>query len=147
MSISTDSKGHFDIHTTPSTLLRCHDPAEIFMGGDKNVRSDLIFPNPVVMGLLYVEDGILQKAFLPTKISIFRDRLKTSIVAVYGSYYSLTPIKINHRNILVMPIAYSVVTTTTSTLVSMSEVFFRIRTALFPTPILIYRVGYHSIIA
>ena len=147
MSITTDSKGHFDMHTTPSTLLRCHDPTEIFMGGDRNVRSDLIFPNPVVMGLLYVEDGILQKAFLPTKISIFRDRLKTSIVAVYESYYSLTPIKINHRNILVMPIAYPVVTTTTSTLVSMSEVFFRIRTALFPTPILIHRVGYHSIIA
>ena len=69
------------------------------MGGDRNVRSDLIFSHPSVVGLLYVEDSILQKAFLPTKISNFSDRLKTSVVAVCGSCSSSTPIKINHRNL------------------------------------------------
>ena len=69
------------------------------MGGDRNIRSDLIFSHPSVVGLLYVEDSILQKAFLPTKISNFSDRLKTSVVAVCGSCYSSTPIKINHRNL------------------------------------------------
>ena len=69
------------------------------MGGDRNVRSNLIFSHPSVVGLLYVEDGILQKAFLPTQISNFRDRLKTSVVAVCGSCSSATTIKINHRNI------------------------------------------------
>ena len=46
-----------------------------------------------------MEDGILQKAFLPTKISNFSDKLKTSVVAVCGSCYSPTPIKINHQNL------------------------------------------------
>ena len=73
------------MQTTPSTFLRYYDPIEIFMGGDRNVHSDLIFSHPSVVGLFYVEDGILPKAFLPTKISNFRDRLKTSVVAVFGS--------------------------------------------------------------
>ena len=99
MSTSTDSKNLFDSQTTPSIFPRYHEPIEIFMGGDRNVRSDLIFSHPFVVGLLYVEGGILQKSFLPTKISNFRDRLKTSVVAVCGSCSSPTPIKINHRNL------------------------------------------------
>ena len=46
-----------------------------------------------------MEDGILQKAFLPTKISNFSDKLKTSVVAVCGSCSSPTLIKINYRNL------------------------------------------------
>ena len=46
-----------------------------------------------------MEDGILQKEFLLTKISNFRDRLKTFVVAVCGYCSSPTPIKINHRNL------------------------------------------------
>ena len=99
MSTSLDPKGLFDSQVSPSTFLRYHDPIEIFMGGDRNVRFDLIFSQPSVVGLLYVEDGILQKAFLPTKISNFSDRLKTSVVAVCESCSSPTPIKINHRNL------------------------------------------------
>ena len=69
------------------------------MGGDRNFRSDLIFSHHSVVGLFYVEDGILQKEFLLTKISNFRDRLKNSVVAVCGYCSSPTPIKINHRNL------------------------------------------------
>ena len=85
MSTSTDSKALFDMQTTPSIFLHYHDPIERFVGGDRNIRSDLIFSHPSVVDFLYVDDGILQKVFLPTKISNFRDRLKTSVVAVFGS--------------------------------------------------------------
>ena len=53
-----------------------------------------------VEGWIYIEDGILWKDFLPTKITNFRDRLKTSVVAICGSCYSSTPIKINYRHLL-----------------------------------------------
>ena len=99
MYTSPDPKGLFDSQLSPRTFLRYHDSIEIFMGGDRNVRSDLIFSHPSVVGLLYVEDGILQKAFLPTKISNFSDRLKTFVVAVFGPSSSPTPIQINRRNL------------------------------------------------
>ena len=99
MSTSIDSKALFDMQTTPSIFLHYHDLIESFVGGDRNIRSDLIFSHPSVVGFLYVDDGILQKVFLPTNISNFRDRLKTSVVAVCGSCSSPTPIKINHRNL------------------------------------------------
>jgi len=99
MSTSPDPKGLFDSQESPSTFLRYQDPIEIFLRGDRNVRSDLIFSHPSEVGLLYVKDGILQKAFLPTKISNFSDRLKTSVVAVYVFCSSPTSIKINFRNL------------------------------------------------
>ena len=82
---------------TPSTFLRSSDPIEIFMSADRNVRFDLILSHPEVVGWIYVEDGILWKTFLPTKITNFRDKLKTSVVAIYGSCSASTPVKVNHR--------------------------------------------------
>ena len=100
MASTSDPKGKFDMKDTPSTFLRSSDPIEMFMSADRNMRSDLIFSHPEVVGWIYVEEGILQKAFLPTKITNFRDRLKTSVVAVCGSCSSPTPVKVNHRNLI-----------------------------------------------
>ena len=99
MSTFSDSTDQFDIQSTFSFPLHYHDHIEIFMGRDRNVRSDLIFSHIDVVSSIYVEDGIHQKDFLPTKISNFHDILKTSVVAVYRSCSSPTPIKINHRRI------------------------------------------------
>ena len=84
---------------TPSTFLRSSHPIDIYMGADRTVRSELIFSHIKVVGWIYVEDGILQKAFLPTKITNFSDRLRTTLVAVCGSCSSLIPVKVNHRHL------------------------------------------------
>ena len=84
------------MQATSSTFLRYHDPIEIFMGGDRNIRSDVIFYHPELVGWVYVENEILQKAFLHMNILNFRDMLKTSVVAVGGSCYSPPPIKVDH---------------------------------------------------
>ena len=82
MSTSPDPQGKFDMADTPSTFLRSSHPIDIYMSADRNVRSDLIFSHIKVVGWIYVEDGILQKAFLPTKITNFSDRLRITVVAV-----------------------------------------------------------------
>ena len=69
------------------------------MSADRNVRSDLIFSHIKVVGWIYVEDGILKKAFPPTKITKFSDRLRTTVVTVYGSCSSPTSVKVNHRHL------------------------------------------------
>ena len=63
------------------------------------MRSDIIFSHMGVVGWIYVDDGILQKAFLLTKITNFRDRLQTIVVVVSGSCSSLTPVKVNNRHL------------------------------------------------
>ena len=83
----------------PSTFLRSSHPIDIYMSADRNVRSDLIFSHIKVVGWIYVEDGILKKAFPPTKITKFSDRLRTTVVAVYGSCSSPTSVKVNHRHL------------------------------------------------
>ena len=84
---------------TPSTFLRSSHPIDIYMSADRNVRSDIIFSHTGVVSWINVEDGILQKVFLPTKITNFRERLKTTVMTVCGSCASPTPVKVNHRHL------------------------------------------------
>lgn len=99
MSTFPDSKGKFDMIDTPSTFLRYSHLIDIYTSADRNVRSDLIFSHTGVVSWIYVEDSILQKVFLPTKITNFRERLKTTVVTVCGSCSSPTPIKVHHRHL------------------------------------------------
>ena len=42
-------------------------PVELYINGDKSVRTDVLFNHVHVIGFLYIQDGIITKAFLPKR--------------------------------------------------------------------------------
>ena len=62
-------------------------PLYLYLKGDVNLRSEVILNHPDVVGFVYLNDNIVTKAFLSTKVIDFKaanPEKRNSIVAVSG---------------------------------------------------------------
>ena len=49
-------------------------PAEIFLEGDIETRTDVLLNHPDVIGFIFLYEDVVTKAFLPTKVVNFKAR-------------------------------------------------------------------------
>ena len=77
-------------------------PAEIFLEGDIETRTDVLLNHPDVIGFIFLYEDVVTKAFLPTKVVNFKARSenKKIFAAVSGSLTNYTPFLVPDTTIL-----------------------------------------------
>lgn len=86
--------GLFDMQNTPTVFTNDSHPVDIYMVADKNLRIDTMFSHSDVSGFIYIQEKHLHKIFPPKKIPNFKDKGKSSVMAVC-TCYSPTPVRID----------------------------------------------------
>ena len=77
-------------------------PAELYVEGDLEIRTDVILNHPDVIGFIFLYEDVVTKAFLPTKVVNFkaRNENKKVFAAVSGSLKSYTPFSVPDKTLL-----------------------------------------------
>jgi len=103
MSITSAKEVEFyDTSDEAITYPEGASPAEIYIGGDLETRSDVILNHPDVIGFIFLYEDVVTKAFLPTKVVNFqaRNENKKVFAAVSGSLTNYTPFSVPDRTLL-----------------------------------------------
>ena len=68
-------------------------PVELYINGDKSVRTDVLFNHVHVIGFLYIQDGIITKAFLPKRTTDFSSNI-SPVTAVSRTCWEFTHFRV-----------------------------------------------------
>ena len=79
-----------------ATYRNGENPLELFIQGNTEMRGEIILNHPDLIGFIYLNDGVITKAFLLRKMVNFRTNIKV-IISASGDIEDFTTISVHDK--------------------------------------------------